>query len=359
MKNYLALLGLLALFAVGCGKGTDPVPAPQPVEGYATGYIKPPKGDFGVGFWRPKRGLKGAEEVPRKYDLADKGLLPPIRNQGGCGSCWAFAGVRCFEIAARRATGQFVDLSEQHVVSGDKSMYGCGGGWMPGDFMQKVGVATEADYPYTSGRTGQTGSLKAGVKPWGKIERWVRIGSPGKRATLEQHAEVLASDKAIWVTAAATSGWGSKFTGVYPKSKCTNGTQNHAITATAYDLDLGTLTVDNSWGVNVGNQGRQQFPFGCDRLGHEESAYVIFKDEPGKPPSAKLPAEYIVTEGDEVVLAVKAETGVTYTWYEGSIQLGTGPLLVVTVNSSRVVRLIAKNQHGELEVQTQVTVKKD
>jgi len=84
-------------------------------------------------------------------------FLPPIRNQGGCGSCYAFSTQAAIEgnyIKKRRDEGKMVAdtilLSTQQIVDCNTTTKGCSGGWMGNaiDFL-KGGIALEKDYKYT------------------------------------------------------------------------------------------------------------------------------------------------------------------------------------------------------------------
>ncbi|MFC1851849.1 C1 family peptidase [candidate division CSSED10-310 bacterium] len=64
-----------------------------------------------------------------KYWRSNNGVTP-IKNQGGCGSCWSFATIGALESAILIGDGAPVNLSEQEVVNGNSFGYGCNGGWL-------------------------------------------------------------------------------------------------------------------------------------------------------------------------------------------------------------------------------------
>ena len=69
--------------------------------------------------------------------------LPPIRNQGQCGSCWAFATIGALECNIRIKDNVTANLAEQWLVSCNRSGWGCGGGWVAYDYLQ-VGGRTDS-----------------------------------------------------------------------------------------------------------------------------------------------------------------------------------------------------------------------
>ena len=75
----------------------------------------------------------------------------PVKDQGSCGSCWAFAAGTAMEgMVAIRDDATPIRLSEQEAVDCVTASYGCNGGWMDTawNYWQANGASTNADYPY-------------------------------------------------------------------------------------------------------------------------------------------------------------------------------------------------------------------
>lgn len=105
---------------------------------------------------------KYGQTLPSSVDWRTQGAVNPVKNQGQCGSCWSFASTAVMESAHYIFSGNLVSLSEQNLVSCSflQGNLGCNGGWYyyAWNYAAKKALMSEADYPYTSGTTGVSGS---------------------------------------------------------------------------------------------------------------------------------------------------------------------------------------------------------
>lgn len=175
-----------------------------------------------------------------------KDCIHPIRDQGSCGSCWAFAAVGEHEAAWAIANGELKTLGEQELVdcSRKQGNHGCSGGWhyYAWDYMKLVGgLEQESDYPYHAKDETCVSVENLHVEPVASYKK-ISTKTASLQAELDKQPVAVAVDASKW----------SQYTGGVLTS-C--GTRlNHAVVAVGYD-EAGNWIVRNSWGARWGEQG--------------------------------------------------------------------------------------------------------
>ncbi|KAL7059797.1 hypothetical protein AAHC03_013446 [Spirometra sp. Aus1] len=93
-----------------------------------------------------------AGKLPDSLDWREKGAVTPVKDQGQCGSCWAFSATGAMEGAIQIKTQKLLSLSEQQLVdcSRKEGNEGCNGGYMTQafDYVKKYGIESEDVYKY-------------------------------------------------------------------------------------------------------------------------------------------------------------------------------------------------------------------
>jgi len=229
--------------------------------------------------------------APASIDWTTKGAVTPIKNQGQCGSCWAFSTVMGVEGALAVETGELLSLSEQNLVSCDHNGdQGCNGGLMDNAFefiVTNGGIDTEKDYPYTSG-SGSSGTCKSDAKKVVTITAHTDVPQKDedalKVAVAQQPVSVaIEADKSVFQLYKS---------GVLTSKEC-GTTLDHGVGIVGYGTESGTdyWKVKNSWGATWGMDGYILLERGTNECGISQSAsYPTGAHKTGSSPSPAGPA---------------------------------------------------------------------
>ena len=207
--------------------------------------------------------VKETNAAPASWDWRSKGLVSAVKNQGSCGSCWAFSAMANLEGLYFKGRGRMEILAEQMLVDCDPYNHGCNGGFMEYSFAwlkENGGVMRQSDYPYTA----RKGSCQSNPSKFidMKITGFTKLGSSLSSmysyVDEGQIKEFLYETGPLAVVLNADP-LQSYVNGILDKSssQCPITGMNHAVTMVGYGNENGKdyWIVKNSWGANWGENG--------------------------------------------------------------------------------------------------------
>ncbi|CAD8179056.1 unnamed protein product [Paramecium octaurelia] len=183
-------------------------------------------------------------------DWRSRGAVTPVKNQGQCGSCWAFSTTGVLEGFFKVTTDELPDLSEQQLVDCSTILdynKGCEGGApiRALNYVKRNGITTQATYPYIAEQN-KNCLIKGGVY---HISVTVSIfaNEAAHQAALQEGPISVAVQASNWKNYKPTD---DDF--IFPSSACT-GDINHAVLAVGFTSEA--LIIKNSWATTWGANG--------------------------------------------------------------------------------------------------------
>ena len=192
----------------------------------------------------------------QSLDWREKGAVTGVKDQGSCGSCWAFSTVCSIEGTWAAKHNELVSMSESNLVDCVDSCFGCSGGLMTSAFdyvIAKQGgrFNLESDYPY---KPSQDRCRFSASKAVGSIRSYIEVSEGDEDELADKCAEYgpvcVAIDASQWSFQLYSGG-------IYDEPSCSPYNLDHGVCAVGYGTEGGQdyWIVRNSWGAAWGEAG--------------------------------------------------------------------------------------------------------
>jgi C1A family cysteine protease len=211
---------------------------------------------------------EGEAYYPMALPTSYLGYYTPIKNQGSCGSCWAFGMTAMVESTALKLTGTTYDLSEQYVLDCTSKTWGCNGGFFNFvTFISPEGARAESCLPYIAKKNRQCVKTCPIVY---QITNWAYVGTSTSVPSVDAIKTAIYTYGAVAAAVYVDSYWQAYVSG------CFNGTAagscNHAIELVGWDDSLcggtGAWKLKNSWGTGWGEAGFMWINYNSQLVGY-------------------------------------------------------------------------------------------
>lgn len=188
--------------------------------------------------------------------------LGATKNQGYCGSCWAFATVGALEANFNIKYNQLYDFSEQYLMDCERNYYGCNGGWQAFTYIANNGISLESYYPYNLTQPIQNDKcLKTD-----KLKAKVSSTSSCSNCSFDTWTTRLLSGPLMAVMDADSEDFMNYSSGVLTFKPTDCDAINHGVVAYSYteslvsipnedNFTMKVLSFRNSWGSDWGDNG--------------------------------------------------------------------------------------------------------
>jgi len=229
------------------------------------------------------------KDAPDSVDWRKQGAVSKVKDQGNCGSCWAFSATEEIESAVFMATKKLPVLSTQQIISCDKKHgdAGCNGGDpVPAyEYVESAnGLDSASDYPDKSHITGKNGKCQKKTERDAKVTAYSYAVKPCNKGPCKNQDEsglatVLATKGPISICVnAGGNGWQNYKRGIFSK-KCSGASSqlDHCVQLVGYDKTGSSpyWIVRNSWNTDWGIDGYMHLEMGKNLCGVADEATVV------------------------------------------------------------------------------------
>jgi len=231
--------------------------------------------------------LPSVQSLPSAYNWCDAhDGCPPVRDQGQCGSCWAFGTVGPLEAWVKYRNKISIDLSEQYLVSCNNELpykWGCDGGWWAHDYHlnksspgePQAGAVLESGFPYVAADVPCSGPYNHPHR----ITSWTYIGSGSSIPSTAAIKQAIYDYGPVPAAICIGNGFRNYTGGVFQTHETCDGIVNHAIILVGWDDSQQAWTLRNSWGSSWGENGYMRIRYGTSSVGFSAN-YVEFIHTP-------------------------------------------------------------------------------
>lgn len=256
---------------------------------------------------------------PSASSFSWRDRMTPIKDQGSCGSCWAFASTAVLEANEILINGRSLDLAEQQLVNCAPNPFtetggdNCNGNaassvwkWLSGNY-----DAVETAAPYR----GKMASCNAGLGKDYKVQDWDWASDNWSNPSVDELKAAIVAHGPLAASVRATRAFQHYTGGVFDERD--SGSTNHIIVLAGWDDSKGAWHLRNSWGADWGEDGYMWIKYGSNSVGAWATwSEPVHADPPPPPTFADRYVSVKNDTGEALKVFVDAEVmnGTVFSW---------------------------------------------
>ena len=264
----------------------------------------------------------GPTDLPESYDWRNENGTTPAKNQGSCGSCWAFAATGQLEAHTYIYDGRIEDYSEQAVMDCNPYTQGCGGGWAISAYsvFTGYGAVAESCIPYLA--SSPHTCTETSCESLAKMSSYSNVSN-----TVSMIKLAVYSDGPVYTSMFAHENLESYTSGCYNADY--PDTPNHGVLIVGWDdsgcAGAGAWIIKNSWGESWGSEGFGRIQYdvcsiggGTYTINYTQSDVYVHMDTPNGGETLDVGTGYQITwqtsraVPDSINILLSIDSGLNY-----------------------------------------------